>query len=502
MIDVITDVLIIGSGFGGSLTALILDRIGLSTLLVDRDSHPRFAIGESSTPAADLILSDLAQRYGLSELEPLTQYGTWRATYPELTCGLKRGFSYFHHRPGEEFEPHDDHRNELLVAASSNDDVSDTHWLRSDIDGFLAGRCESAGIVVLDQTTLRSIKRRHSWDIEGSRGGTPVRIHAQFLIDASGAGVALARHLKLKNDPDELTTRSHAVYGHFANVVPWSDVLRETGARLVDHPFCCDHAALHQILDDGWMWQLRFDNDIVSAGFVLSGKQPPESGRMDAGTVWTRCQQRYPSIARQFASAEIVDPPLGLQLTGRLQRFFERAAGDGWAALPNTAGFVDPLHSTGIAHTLAGIERICRILEECWSSDALTDRLAEYSDSIQAELRMIDRLVEGSYASFGRFPLMVSWSMLYFAAATTWEHNRSDRNTTAQSALFCADDLKFVRLIERLRAELDQALRTADATATRAFEDGVATAIGPWNVAGLCDRSVCNMYRSTAAPPR
>lgn len=41
------DVAVLGAGFGGCLTALILKQIGLQTVLVDRGSHPRFAIGES-----------------------------------------------------------------------------------------------------------------------------------------------------------------------------------------------------------------------------------------------------------------------------------------------------------------------------------------------------------------------------------------------------------------------------------------------------------------------
>ena len=63
MIPQTVDVAILGSGFAGSLTALILDRIGLSVVLLERRSHPRFAIGESSTPAADFVLADLVQLY-------------------------------------------------------------------------------------------------------------------------------------------------------------------------------------------------------------------------------------------------------------------------------------------------------------------------------------------------------------------------------------------------------------------------------------------------------
>ena len=57
------DVIVIGSGFGGSLTGLILSRLGYRVAILDRRSHPRFAIGESSTPLADQTLHRLAERF-------------------------------------------------------------------------------------------------------------------------------------------------------------------------------------------------------------------------------------------------------------------------------------------------------------------------------------------------------------------------------------------------------------------------------------------------------
>jgi FADH2 O2-dependent halogenase len=91
------DMAIIGSGFAGSLTALILRRLGWSVLLLERDRHPRFAIGESSTPLANLLLEQLGERYDLKEIAALSKWGTWQKTHPELACGLKRGFSFYHH---------------------------------------------------------------------------------------------------------------------------------------------------------------------------------------------------------------------------------------------------------------------------------------------------------------------------------------------------------------------------------------------------------------------
>ena len=55
MIEVAADIAILGSGFAGSLTTLIVDRIGLTPVLIDRARHPRFAIGEPTAPGRPRI---------------------------------------------------------------------------------------------------------------------------------------------------------------------------------------------------------------------------------------------------------------------------------------------------------------------------------------------------------------------------------------------------------------------------------------------------------------
>ncbi|TAN14546.1 MAG: FAD-dependent oxidoreductase, partial [Chitinophagaceae bacterium] len=94
------DIVIAGSGFAGSLTALILRELGFKICLLEKSRHPRFAIGESSTPIADMILRDLSAKYHLPWLYPFSRYGSWQQSHPEIICGIKRGFSFFKHHPG------------------------------------------------------------------------------------------------------------------------------------------------------------------------------------------------------------------------------------------------------------------------------------------------------------------------------------------------------------------------------------------------------------------
>ena len=53
------DLAVIGSGFGGSLLTTVARSLGLSVLLVERGRHPRFAIGESTSPLTNLILEQI-----------------------------------------------------------------------------------------------------------------------------------------------------------------------------------------------------------------------------------------------------------------------------------------------------------------------------------------------------------------------------------------------------------------------------------------------------------
>ena len=61
-------------------------RRGQRVVLVERGRHPRFAIGESSTPLANLLLEELADRYDLPRLRPFSKWGTWQRARPDVAA--------------------------------------------------------------------------------------------------------------------------------------------------------------------------------------------------------------------------------------------------------------------------------------------------------------------------------------------------------------------------------------------------------------------------------
>ena len=59
---------------------------------------------------------------------------------------------------------------------------------------------------------------------------------------------------------------------------------------------------------------------------------------------------------------------------------------------------------------------------------------------MHTELTLIDELVSGCYDSFGRFGLLTAYSMLYFAAATSYERRRLATHDEYRGLFLCADD--------------------------------------------------------------
>ena len=506
MLKAQADFLIAGSGFSGSILALILQRCGHSVIVFDSQKHPRFAIGESSTPVADFVLRDLAEKYDLPRLSPLTRYGSWCDTYPNIMRGRKRGFSYFKHIDGEEFVPREDHANELLVAASTSDELSDTHWLRSDVDSFLADEVRAADIPLYENTFIENIQETSaaedsdarqsgedsSWLLSGSHGGEPVEFRGQFLIDATGGDGFLCRHLKIGDLADGMRTNSWSVYSHRTNVPLWEGFLRSHQANIQDHPYPCDAAALHHLFDDGWMWQLKFDNGITSAGLMFDGnRRPPQ---MDvAEVIWHDQLDRYPSVALAYWKSRLADESSGLAATARLQRRASQIQGKNWLLMPATAGFVDPLHSTGIGHSMCGIEFLGDVFSQekrNWEAG-----VRAYAKRIECEIDLIDRLVAACYHALPDFRMFRSCTMLYFAATIAWEQKRLAGNSTA--AFLCATDNSLCTVLDSL-TDAAMLVDTTSISAVEQFEETVRREIAPWNTVGLFSPEIPNMYHHTA----
>jgi FADH2 O2-dependent halogenase len=474
-----TDLAIIGSGFGGSILAMIARRLGYRVTLLERGRHPRFAIGESASPLAGVLLEQLADRYDLPRLRPLSAFGTWQRTYPDIGCGLKRGFTYFRHEAGQKYRTASDRSNQLLVAASPNDELSDTHWLRADVDQFLVQEAIALGAEYLDEVTLEGVERHADGTatLTGTRRGAAIRLQAAFVVDASGPRGFLSRALGIGERGFDGYPATQALFSHFAGVARCDEMPDFAAPGLPPYPV--DDAALHHVFDGGWMWVLRFGNGVTSAGIAVTDTLAAELRLADGAPAWHRLLERFPSIAAQFVDAR---PMREFTWMPRLAYRAAVAAGEGWAMLPSAAAFIDPLFSTGFPLTLLGIERIAHAME----TRGLQPPLAEAGDLALAEADHTARFIAGCYAAFPRFGAFVAYSMFYFAAASFGEMQRRLTPDRASGGFLRAADAAYALSMRELSP--------ATCVIGEDYAGRVAQATDAINIAGLCTPGRQNWY--------
>ena len=484
------DVAVIGSGFAGSLTALALLRRGRRVVLVERGRHPRFAIGESSTPLANLLIEELSDRYDVPRIRVFSKWGSWQKARPEVACGLKRGFSFFFHEPGAAFGDDADHRRQLLVAASPHDEIADMHWYRPLVDQAFVQEAQSAGAIYLDMTRLERI--RHDGDrttLEGEREGRSVRITAPFVIDASGPRGFLHRTMELGEAPRRWLPPTQGLYTHFSGVERW-DRLRP-GPAIPPYPI--DDAALHHVFPGGWIWILRFNNGLTSAGAALTDPLAAAIGAADGAAAWDRLLASLPSVADQFREARAELPFVHAP---RLAFRSARVAGPAWALLPSAAGVIDPLLSTGFPLTLLGILRLANVLERTSTSRDREAALVDYENTTLAELDVTEQLVAALYATMDTPDLFKRVSLLYFAAASFSETvRRMGRPGLAPGFLLRAHP----RFGPELAACASLAASARSSSERRALEARIDSAIEPFDTAGLLDSGRRDWYPVVAA---
>ena len=492
------EVAIVGSGYAGSLLARVLAVQGYDVVLLERGTHPRFAIGESSTPLGNLSLERIGVRYGLADCYQLATHGRWRQHFPELRRGLKRGFTFYRHHPHEPFADRGFDSERLLVAASPDDALADTHWLRADVDHHFVREAVAAGVDYRDRVSLAYADvRSDGVRLRGTRDGAPLELYADFLVDASGPGGFLARQISIPSGVTATETRSTLVASHFDGVRLMHDVV----PGLPNGPYPDDWAAVHHLIDEGWMYSLRFDHGVTSAGFLLtpSGMASLDGERKAASTVWSTLLGRYPTLGEIFAEAT---PTMPIKLQPAIQHRLTRAAGERWVLMPHAYAFVDPLFSTGIAWGLRAVERLALAFESAAGSTRVPDAevLARYGAALAAEADQIDLVVAGAYEAMAHFDLFAAQAMLYFGAVSFSEVRQRlmPDDSAAWSGFLGVGDPVLGGIpresLERLRRITHSRGLEGSAGERTEFSEWMAHAIAPRNAVGLADRARRNLY--------
>jgi FADH2 O2-dependent halogenase len=466
---------------------MIARRLERSVLLVEKGTHPRIVIGESSTPLSNLLLEELAPRYDLPALLPLTKWGSWQRAYPQLACGLKRGFTFHHHVLGKQTAPKDDRQDQLLVAASPHDAIADTHWYRADFDHFLVRQAQAVGVQYVDQVKLRRVSDcGDTMRLEGSRCGKPVHFTAKFVVDATGPRGFLHRALGFSEVGLPGLPHTQALFNHFSGVKrldnsSWSRTPEEP-------PYPIDNAAVHHIFDGGWIWVLQFNNGITSAGVAVTDKIAATLDLNSGARAWRQLLKLIPALAAQFEYAQPIRPFTHIP---RLSFRSAAMSGDKWVLLPSAAGFVDPLLSTGFPLTLLGVSRLAGMVERDWGSPRFTASITDYAQKTDDELMAAAQLIGALYNNMGNFPVFISLSLLYFAAVSFSEAAMRLGKPHLASSFLLRDHKVFGPACRQL---CERALHLRNENESEKLKQDILQTIEPFDVAGLGDTARRNWY--------
>ena len=486
------DVAVIGSGFGGSIMAMICRRLGRSVILLERGKHPRFAIGESSTPLANLLLEEIAEQFGLAFLAEFSKWGIWQEKHPEIACGLKRGFTFFHHQEGELFQRFPDHRNEFLVAASPCDALADTHWYRPDFDAFLIRKAVELGIDYFEESRIIRVKEEREWlNLQAQRASGLLRVQVRFAIDASGPRGALFRLLNLRERAIDGMPPTQSLFAHFRNVRRCEELdefrlqnpasggnWRETA------PYPIDDAAVHHVFPKGWFWALAFNNGITSAGVTAADNWAAQAFHSEKNAAWAAVLSRFPALQRAFADAAAVGPFFHQRRVSFLSCSTHSLR---WALLPSAAAFVDPLFSTGFPLNLLGIVRLGGLMDRFFESPEWSSRLEQYARATIDEACRVGRLVGTAYQAMKYPRLFNAVTCLYFASLSFEETMRRLKQTSKDNGFLLGGYPAFRNrldgCLDRIRDQLAQGPLSPGQQLS--LEEDIFRVIKPFDVIGI-----------------
>lgn len=425
------DVAILGSGISGSILSLILRHTyGLKTLVIEKGSHPRFALGESSTYITSEMLRHLAGKYDLPELAQLAYYDDLKVHLPAMACGPKNYFYFLWHKLDV---PQDDW-------ASLHETVSELpravcQYYRQDLDSYLIDLAVARGVGHYDQSDLRSLHiGEDQVELSFERQNQTYQARARFIVDATGANSALANHLQLRIPPARMDNplRSRSIFTHFKDIKPLAPILKDNVNYGRNWEINHWHATQHHCFPGGWFWIIPFDNGITSVGVNLDLDEFPENdkgGRQE----FYEIVDRLPVVKELLGGATATMPFIK---TARLQFASEAVAGKRWALLSSAAYGVDAWQSSGLAMTLMSIDRLVEVLVPALKHGTLSDStFTLYQDKMRREFQTLSAMVAAIYKSFRHPEIFQLYCLVPFIGTLNFIKNMEYTETGNQDAL-------------------------------------------------------------------
>jgi flavin-dependent dehydrogenase len=335
------DVIIAGGGPAGSVLAARLSDLGKRVMVLERERFPRFHLGESLLPGSMGALSSI----GVFE-ECMDRFLVKRgAHFHDFRSDRTVRFDFrdaFHTTCDHAFQVPRDEFDELLLrnAGRKGADVREG-WttLRAVMEG---GR--AAGVVATDPDG-----KEHS-------------IGARFVVDATGRDALLCR-ARQGSRPVEGLDKT-ALYAHFRGVE------RDTGEREGDIQIV--------VFPPGWLWFIPFKDGRTSVGAVVSRAWMKGRGEGESvPDLYARALAESKVATRMLADAEALWPA---RAAADFSFRVRDVAGDGWLAVGDSGGFIDPLFSTGAHLAIDGaVHAATAIGAALDAGDVCGDRFAPWA---------------------------------------------------------------------------------------------------------------------------
>jgi flavin-dependent dehydrogenase len=301
------DVFVVGGGPAGATTAALLAERGHRVIMVEKDRHPRFHIGESLLPMNLPLFDRLGIRAEVERtsmpkhgIEFVSPYHGKTVTY-NFAGALDKRFPY-------SFQVR-----------------------RSTFDEILFKNAAAKGAAVIEDCRITSVEFSEDGParITGRDGDGEIRHWtANFVVDASGRDTLLAAQLGVKERNPR--NNSAAMYGHFAN------------ARRL--PGKAEGNISVVWFDHGWFWFIPLSDGTTSVGAVCPASFFKNRGT-DLGSFFKSVIASCPEIASRLKDAEMIGD---VTATGNYSYGATTASGGKFIMVGDACAFIDPVFSTGV----------------------------------------------------------------------------------------------------------------------------------------------------------
>ncbi|WP_431954630.1 NAD(P)/FAD-dependent oxidoreductase [Actinacidiphila sp. bgisy167] len=343
------DVIVIGGGPAGATLAGLLAKRGRNVLVLERESFPRYHIGESMVTGMIPVMEELGL---VDELEARFQ----RKTGINLVWGA---------------DP-----QPWRTDFSATGGLYDHSWhvKRDEFDQLLLDNARKLGATVLEQAHVSDVVQDEQGTVTGvvyKHEGMTHRASAAYTVDASGQNRTMTRKLTEVTFQEDL--RNVAVWTYFQRFTP------------LEAP---DDILVEAIEGGGWMWGIPLSETELSLGYVLPASQLADATAQGR----SRTEVFLEGLAASRIAKTMVDPAdAGEMRTARdwshvSARFF----GPGWVAVGDAACFIDPLFSSGVWLGTSGAWLAARALDAVLDDASLGEQaLGRFNDVYQQLYRDI-----------------------------------------------------------------------------------------------------------------